>query len=299
MTSYDVSDDIEAVVEDTELPRRLKERVYEAIESRDASTEQADEIARAVESQYLDTRVDPLDPVGTVSAQSIGEPGTQMTMNTFHYAGVAEIDVTQGLPRLIELVDARKTPDTPMMTVYLEDEYATDREKAHEVVWKIEATKVLALGDVSTNVADMRVQISLNEDTLEERMITPEEVAEIIQDNLGVEAIQQGTQIEFGPELQIAKTLVDECLNEWAEDARAEIRAIVTRAFNTDKEGQINRSEIFMLLRLDITDERWRRAMQAIRDAMRVTGSKSYIRFWMREAHDQPRRAITIDLASA
>ena len=106
-------------------------------------------------------------------------------------------------------------------------------------------------------------------------------------------------QIEFGPELQIAKTLVDECLNEWAEDARAEIRAIVTRAFNTDKEGQINRSEIFMLLRLDITDERWRRAMQAIRDAMRVTGSKSYIRFWMREAHDQPRRAITIDLASA
>ncbi|WP_304616955.1 DUF3164 family protein [Paracoccus sp. (in: a-proteobacteria)] len=106
-------------------------------------------------------------------------------------------------------------------------------------------------------------------------------------------------QIEFGPELQIAKTLVDECLNEWAEDARAEIRAIVTRAFNTDKEGQINRSEIFMLLRLDITDERWRRAMRAIRDAMRVTGSKSYIRFWMREAHDQPRRAITIDLASA
>lgn len=106
-------------------------------------------------------------------------------------------------------------------------------------------------------------------------------------------------QIEFGPELQIAKTLVDECLNEWAENARAEIRAIVTRAFNTDKEGQINRSEIFMLLRLDIDDPRWKRAMQAIRDAMRITGSKSYIRFWMRDSHDAPRRAVTIDLASA
>jgi DNA-directed RNA polymerase subunit A" len=199
--AYDVDDDTIAVVEDTDLPRRLKDEVYETLGNRgDATVEDADDLARAVETRYLDTRVDPLDPVGTVSAQSIGEPGTQLTMNTFHYAGVAEIDVTQGLPRLIELVDARKTPDTPMMTVYLEDEYATEREMAHEVVWKIEATKILALGDVSTNVADMRVQISLNRDTLEERMITPEEVAEIIQDNLGVEAIQQGTEIQFGPE---------------------------------------------------------------------------------------------------
>jgi DNA-directed RNA polymerase subunit A" len=201
MTDYDVSEDIEAVVEDTDLPRRLKDEVYSTVEARDGVTaEQADQIARAVETRYLDTRVDPLDPVGTVSAQSIGEPGTQMTMNTFHYAGVAEIDVTQGLPRLIELVDARKTPDTPMMTVHLEDEYAVDREKAHEVVWQIEATKILALGDISTNVADMVVSIDLNEDTLKERMIAPDEVAGIIEDELGVQTNQQGAVIEFGPE---------------------------------------------------------------------------------------------------
>ncbi|MFC6716288.1 DNA-directed RNA polymerase subunit A'' [Natrialbaceae archaeon GCM10025810] len=229
---YDVSDDVVAVVEDADLPRRLKDRVYETIESRDAVTlEQAEEITRAVESKYVDTRVDPLDPVGTVSAQSIGEPGTQLTMNTFHYAGVAEIDVTQGLPRLIELVDARKTPDTPMMTVYLEDEYATEREKAHEVVWKIEATRILALGDVSTNVADMRVQISLNRDTLEERMITPEEVAETIEDHLGVSTVQQGTTIEFGPEdpsyrdlLQLVEELRDITFKGIEEISRVVIR---------------------------------------------------------------------------
>ncbi|MFP8957346.1 DNA-directed RNA polymerase subunit A'' [Natrialbaceae archaeon A-CW3] len=198
---YDVSDDVIAVVEDSELPRRLRDRVYTSLEERgDVTADQAEDVVTAVENDYFDTRVDPLDPVGTVSAQSIGEPGTQLTMNTFHYAGVAEIDVTQGLPRLIELVDARKTPDTPMMTVHLEDEYATEREKAHEVVWKIEASKILALGDVSTNVADMRVQISLNQDTLEERMISAEEVADIIQDSLGVETVQQGTTVEFGPE---------------------------------------------------------------------------------------------------
>ncbi|MDL5362002.1 DNA-directed RNA polymerase subunit A'' [Halalkalicoccus sp. NIPERK01] len=235
MTEYDVSEDVEAVVEDTDLPRRLKDRVYETIEARDVSTEQADEIARAVESEYLDTRVDPLDPVGTVSAQSIGEPGTQMTMNTFHYAGVAEIDVTQGLPRLIELVDARKTPDTPMMTVYLDDEYATDREKAHEVVWNIEATRILALGDVSTNVADMNVQIDLNADTLEERLLTPEEVAGTIEDSLGVSTVQQGTAIQFGPEQPSYRDLLQlvEELREIVFKGIEEVSRVVVRKEDT------------------------------------------------------------------
>ncbi len=132
---------------------------------------------------------------------------THNTMNTFHYAGVAEIDVTQGLPRLIELVDARKEPDTPMMTVYLEEEYATDRDRAHEVVWNIEATRILQLGDVSTNVADMLVQVSLNEDTLRERWPTvedpvevAEEIADTIESSLGVEARQEGLDIRFGPD---------------------------------------------------------------------------------------------------
>jgi len=238
MTEFDVSADVEAVVEDTELPEELKNEVYQTVEDRDASVEQADEIARAVEHRYLDTRVDALDPVGTVSAQSIGEPGTQLTMNTFHYAGVAEIDVTQGLPRLIELVDARKTPDTPTMTVHLDDEYASNREKAHEVVWKIEATKILALGDISTNVADMRVHIDLNPDTLQERWPTVDsvdeiagEVADIIEDSLGVKTVQQGTNVEFGPEepsyrdlLQLVEELRDVTFKGIEEIARVVIR---------------------------------------------------------------------------
>jgi DNA-directed RNA polymerase subunit A" len=208
VAGYDnVDDGVAAVVQDTELPKRLRTQVYDAIEGREGVTlDQAAEIAQATEARYLDTRVDPLDPVGTVSAQSIGEPGTQMTMNTFHYAGVAEIDVTQGLPRLIELVDARKEPDTPMMTVHLADEYATERERAHEVVWQIEATRILALGDVSTNVADMLVQVDLNEETLAERWPTvdsidetAERVADTIEDALGVETRRSGTVVEFGP----------------------------------------------------------------------------------------------------
>lgn len=105
--------------------------------------------------------------------------------------------------------------------------------------------------------------------------------------------------LDFGTGLQIAKRLIDECLNEWTADSRAEIRAIVTAAFNTDKEGQINRSEIFKLLRWDIEDERWQNAMRALRDAIRVIGSKQYLRFRMRSAFDAPWGAVTIDLAAA
>ncbi len=111
--------------------------------------------------------------------------------------------------------------------------------------------------------------------------------------------VQVADNIVFGPELQIAKGLVDECLNEWSQGSRDEIRAIVQRAFNTDKAGQINRSEIFMLLRLEITDERWKRAMQAIRDAMRIEGSKTYVRCHRRPTQSAGWQAVTIDLAKA
>lgn len=109
--------------------------------------------------------------------------------------------------------------------------------------------------------------------------------------------VQVADLIDFGPELHIAKALIDECLNEWAADSRPEIRAVIISAFNTEKASQINRAEIFMLLRLDIDDPRWLRAMDAIRDAIRVIGSKEYIRFYRRKSPDGKWRAITIDLA--
>lgn len=111
--------------------------------------------------------------------------------------------------------------------------------------------------------------------------------------------IRQQDCFDFGPELQQAKALIDECLTEWAADSRPEIRDIVTRAFNTDRPGQVNRSEIFMLLRLEITDPRWQAAMRAIRDAIRVVGSKTYVRLQMRSSFDGAWESVTIDLARA
>lgn len=117
----------------------------------------------------------------------------------------------------------------------------------------------------------------------------------------GLEKIQvaMADQIDFGPELQQAKALIDECLKEWTDDGRAEIRAIVLRAFKVEKEGQINKAELFALLRLEIADERWKRAMSAIHDAIRITGSKQYFRFYERPNPNAKWSAVTIDLAQA
>ena len=111
--------------------------------------------------------------------------------------------------------------------------------------------------------------------------------------------VQIAERVEFGPELQVARDLVDECLAEWSTTSRDEIRAIVGHAFQVDKAGGISRTAIYSLLRLDIEDGRWRAAMAAIRDAMRVTGSKSYIRCYRRDAPDAGWEPVTIDLAKA
>ncbi len=111
--------------------------------------------------------------------------------------------------------------------------------------------------------------------------------------------VQIADKLDFGPELQVAKKLIDECLVEWGAESRAEIRAIVNRAFSVEKEGQINRSELFGLLRLAIEDERWQRAMTALRESIRVLGSRQYVRFYERTTAADTWRAITIDLAAA
>jgi hypothetical protein len=111
--------------------------------------------------------------------------------------------------------------------------------------------------------------------------------------------VQIADQITFGAELQAAKKLIDECLIEWGAESRPEIRALVDRVFNVGKEGQINRAELFGLLRLDIADERWLRGMDAIRDSIRITGTKSYVRFYERPSPDAAWRAVSIDIANA
>lgn len=75
--------------------------------------------------------------VGTIAAQSIGEPGTQMTLRTFHYAGVAELSVPLGLPRLIEIIDAKRSPKDAIMTIYIDKEHNKDKKFVDELAERL------------------------------------------------------------------------------------------------------------------------------------------------------------------
>ena len=105
-------------------------------------------------------------------------------------------------------------------------------------------------------------------------------------------------RISFGPELQIARDLFDACVTDWSAGTRPEIRTLIDDAFKTDKEGEVSREAVFRLLKLDFDDSRWRSAQDAIRDAIRVQGSKRYIRFYIRAAQDDPWTPVPIDLAA-
>ena len=106
-------------------------------------------------------------------------------------------------------------------------------------------------------------------------------------------------RITFGAGLQVAKGLIDECLAEWSSDARPELKALVNEAFRTDSEGEVSRDAVFRLMRMDITDPRWLKAMEALKDSIKVVGSKSYVRFYRRPDSEAKWEAVTIDLAAA
>jgi DNA-directed RNA polymerase subunit A" len=192
--------DIQEKLEGIDLPPSMKEAIQTGLNGVEVSAEQLNEIVSQVSSDYQHSRVEPCEAVGVVAAQSIGEPGTQMTMRTFHYAGVAEINVTLGLPRLIEIVDARKIPSTPTMTIKLNQDYAHDRDLAREVAWAIESSSILHLGSIATDLAEMNVIIELNPGALDQRKITAEEVAARLKEETGLAVDQKDNLLVMAPE---------------------------------------------------------------------------------------------------
>lgn len=110
-----------------------------------------------------------------------------------------------------------------------------------------------------------------------------------------IRAIQDN--ITFDERLQAAKALIDECLNDWTEGARDELRTLVNNAFRVDQDGNIKTGEVLSLRRLQFDDERWQQAMVAISDAVTVVGSKTYVRFYERDELGQY-QPISLDMAA-
>jgi len=174
---------------------RLRNIVTHALLEAKLSKDGIESVCKKGLDLYNKAKVEPGQAVGIVTAQSIGEPGTQMTLRTFHFAGIRERNVTLGLPRLIELVDARKKPVTPTMDIFLNAELKTSREKAIEVARNTLQTKVSSLiSDTETNYST-EIKLHFDSKRLRERDISVEEIDEVLQSNKKFKTVLQGNSI--------------------------------------------------------------------------------------------------------
>jgi len=163
------------------LPPKVLDELEEKVMDIGLTKKEFDEICDNVVDSYERSLVEPGEAVGTVAAQSIGEPGTQMTLRTFHYAGVAELSVTQGLPRLIEIVDARKNPSTPTMKIHLVDAIAEDRNAAKRIARDIEMILVESVAsNISIDLLRQAIDIRFDPALMEDKALTVETIAEAI-----------------------------------------------------------------------------------------------------------------------
>ena len=157
--------------------------------------EQKEKFVERARTEYLKSKFEPGEVMGIITAQSISEPATQMTMRTYHFAGSAGVKVTYGLPRLIEIFDAKRVPETPVMTVFLKHEYNNmdDAKKVAEDIIEKNVTDVSKR--IAINLADNSIEIELDdarragrvEAAVKEALGTAKEIAKVKASSKGVE----------------------------------------------------------------------------------------------------------------
>ena len=159
---------------------KLKSNIENILLQNNLSKQGIEKVIKKIIDLTERAMVEPGEAVGVVTAQSIGEPGTQMTLRTFHYAGVKERNVTLGLPRLIELVDARKKPITPTMDIYLDEEHRISREKALSVAKEIIHTKVIDVVEKTDIDYSGIIKLTFSESKLNDRGCILTDIFEIL-----------------------------------------------------------------------------------------------------------------------
>ena len=167
-----------------DLPKKLEEEALELIKEHRISDKKK-EVLKRVRNEYEHAKINPGESIGIVTAESFGEPGTQMILRTFHFAGVAEAEVSLGLPRLIELFDARKEPSTPRTEIYLKHGIKNDKEKVKAIAAQLVETK---LQDISTefllNLTQFRVEVNLDKKKMRDLKISETQLEKTVEDGL-------------------------------------------------------------------------------------------------------------------
>ncbi|RLE54624.1 MAG: DNA-directed RNA polymerase subunit A'' [Thermoprotei archaeon] len=218
-----------------QLPRKLIEELLSELSKRKVTGKQLEEVIREILRRFRKALVDPGEAVGIVGAQSIGEPSTQMILRSFHFAGIRAFSMALSLPRLIEIVDARKKPSIPSMTVYLDEEHRYDLNKAREIAQQIQLTTIENVArSTEIDYVNFAIVIELDPEILRDRGLTVEDVKKALEKakGRGGEVEVQGYTIIFRPavtDLLKLRKIRDRILNLRLKGLKNVKKAIVRR----------------------------------------------------------------------
>ncbi len=193
----------------TELPESTLAEIEHYAKENKLSEKLKEALTENVRKRYQQMQVTPGEAIGIVAAQSIGEPGTQMTMRTFHFVGVSELNITLGLPRIIEILDIKKDPKTPTMFVYLKPPFNKVKEKAEKIAKIIKQVTLEEMAkEISLNLAQFSIDIRLDKEEMRVREIKPSDIEEILIKQLkGVKIEKKESSFSISPNLRDIKKL--------------------------------------------------------------------------------------------
>ncbi len=197
-----VYEDEERSWEQVPLTKKLLEEIVAVSEVFKLTKEQADKLADKVKEKYDNCLVEPGEAVGIIAAQSLGEPGTQLTLRTKHFAGSAEVSVGSGIQRVEEIVDGRNKAKYPTMTIYLNDEIKKDKSKAEKFAKSLIDVRVKDITTLSEKFEELKFSIEIDKNKVKDLNLAMEDVSEVIKNGL---KDLKSRQIENTIHLQIEK----------------------------------------------------------------------------------------------
>ena len=184
--------------EDLALPKSVLDQIAFVAEARKMSRQKADLFAKHVEEKYDTLRAEPGEAVGIIAAQSLGEPGTQLTLRTKHYAGAAEVSVGSGIQRVEEIVDGRSRAKYPTMTIYLVEPLCKDQAKAEKFAKTLIDVRFFDVSEMKEDFLAKKVIVSLLPEKVKERGLDEAELIDKLKKSMkNAKTRQRKESIEF------------------------------------------------------------------------------------------------------
>lgn len=180
------------------LPKLVLDEIAFVAEQNHLNKQKADALIKKIEEKFSSLLVEPGEAVGIIAAQSLGEPGTQLTLRTKHYAGAAEVSVGSGIQRVEEIVDGRSKAKYPTMTIFLQPDLAKEKAKAEKFSRSLIDVRFSDVSEMKEDLGEKKVVVSLIEDKVKERGLNEDELVDKLKKSIkNAKARQRKASVEF------------------------------------------------------------------------------------------------------